>query len=87
MAMDVREGLGNAVKAFAAFLIIEFVIIAFCMLCMGAFTDAPLEFVTDMAVTYGTTPSAFAVAFFTVGTFINLIVMFVMAVKHQGLFR
>lgn len=74
-------GLGSVAKAIASFLIIEFVLIFFVLVIMGAFTS-PMQFIVDLAASNGTTVEAISIAVFMFGTLANLIFMFVLAIRR-----
>jgi len=75
----------NFVKAFIWFLILEFLIILFVFILTGTFsTDGqPLQIVKDVASSINTTVWAIGIGFFIIGTFLNLVTMFV-NIAHSG---
>jgi hypothetical protein len=72
----------KSVKAFGIFLVIEFVLLFIVFIVTGAFSSdgAPLKFFADIAVSNGTTVWDAAIALFIVGTLLNVVLMFILAV-------
>ena len=70
----------SAVKAFALFIILELVIILVCLVVLGAYSQ-PLEFITHLCESIGSTPTALAVAIFVVSTIFNVVLMAVVSIS------
>lgn len=76
----------NFVKAFIWFLILEFLITLFVFILTGTFsTDGtPLQIIADIATSIGTSVWAIGIGFFIIGTFLNLVMMFVHIAQGGG---
>ena len=73
----------NMVKAIAWFLILEFVLLLFALLISGTFSvnAVPLELITDIALSAGTSVWAITIGMFIIGTFVNMVLMFFNIIK------
>jgi len=71
------------VKAIAWFLILEFVLLLFALLISGTFSvnAVPLELITDIALSAGTSVWAITIGMFIIGTFVNMVLMFFNIIK------
>lgn len=65
-------------KALVWFLIFEFMLFLFYFVITGTFSvdSAPLQIITDIATSIGTTEIAIGIGLFIIGTFANLATMF-----------
>lgn len=73
--------ISNIGKLAAIFFTLEFVLLLGVLVLTGTMsTDGqPLKFVSDLAASNGTDPWSIAIAFFVVGTILNLMLLFLMA--------
>ena len=70
----------NVVKLLAIFFTIELLLLLGVMVITGIWsTQGPMKFFTDIAASNGTDIWSMATAFFVVGTFLNMVFMFIMA--------
>lgn len=80
MVMSPQKGLGQFVRKFAIFMIIELIILFLLFVLTGTFTtnNTPLPFISAVATSIGTTVWDMGIAFFIVGSALNLILMFLL---------
>jgi hypothetical protein len=77
-----KLGTNNLGKVFGIWMIIEFILFLLVFIFTGSFSSdgVPMQFFTDIATSNGTTVWDAAIALFIVGTILNIVLMFLLAV-------